>query len=816
MVNNNKSTAMMFTDIVGYSSMVSKDQEYALKLLDMHDRIVDPIINNHKGNIIKRIGDAIFAEFEDSESCINSAISIQNALSDRNKISKNKDLIVIRIGLHSGSVIRKDNDLFGHDVNLCSRIEAVATQGSIAASKDIIKELIDEKIYSRAMGYIKFKNIPQPKEIFKIYNNIEDYDDESSKELNENLVSNGVNIVDINTYEINNINSIGILYVKNLGEANDESLSYSITKNIIDDIEYVNELRATSFNDIISYKNSELGIDDIARKLEVDSILRGSILKKGDKINLSFDLLDLNEGKVLWKDSWTELSINNKKIRKSILDAILNSYSISMNNELLELYKTEMTLNSEALELFSMAQYSLEVIKSNEKLEDGKKQLESAMKLDGNFVELYSAHAFICNRLGMHEQAESSLQTGLSISQKKDYKIGESAIYNVFSIVKYAQGKYKDAKIYSEKALEIQVNYSNRLQEAKFRSNYASSLSALNLIDLSFEQSKVALKIKEDLEDFKSITTSYAVLANTYLAISNFSEAKIYALKALANSRKFGLNNLEFKILALIIDILNSCANYTEIEKYINLAKMKFDEFNEPFLFAKIDLAICHYSLYQRDYDGALDSIDKAIENFEMADNKQYLIIALIEKLKIQIELNQLNQIKNLSNKINNQLKKINDHPSKELFNIIKIFLDENKSLNDIENYEGEINNSFGLNKIYAFWYLSRIYYKLLNISKAKELHAEAKKLLNQYVNLNSDKSDVESSLTNNFFHFKIYEELDKNEISDSNLSSPKMVFLFCPMCGYENKKKFAFCPKCGQDLKPYCDKCGRGNIYEK
>ena len=42
------------------------------------------------------------------------------------------------------------------------------------------------------------------------------------------------------------------------------------------------------------------------------------------------------------------------------------------------------------------------------------------------------------------------------------------------------------------------------------------------------------------------------------------------------------------------------------------------------------------------------------------------------------------------------------------------------------------------------------------------------------------------------------------------------MVFLFCPMCGYENKKKFAFCPKCGQDLKPYCDKCGRGNIYEK
>ena len=830
MSENMKSTAMMFTDIVGYSSMISKDQKHALKLLEMHDKIVDPIIEQNKGKIIKKIGDAIFAEFADSSSCIQSAITIQNALFDRNKVSSKKDLITIRIGLHSGNVIRKDNDLFGHDVNLCSRIESVATHGSIAASYDIMQEVKGDDFYSREMGYIKFKNIPQPKEIFKIYNNIEDYDNESSKELNENLVSNGVNIIDIDNYEVNNINSIGILYVQNLGEESDESIAYSITNDIINDIEYVNELRANSFNDIILFKNSELGIDDIARKLEVDAVLRGSILKKGDKINLSFDLLDLNQGKALWKDSWTELSINNKKIRKSILDSILNSYSISMNDELLELYKTEMTLNTEALDLFSSAQYSLEIIKSNEKLEEGKKQLESAMKLDPNFVELYSAHAFICNSLGMFEQAENSLQTGLNIAQKKENKIGESAIYNVFSIVKYKQGKYKDAKLYSEQAIEIQVSYSNRLQEAKFRTNYASALSALRLTDLSFEQSKISLQIKEDLEEFKSITNSYAILANTYFTINNFSEAKIYAMKALANSRKFGLNNLEFKILALITDILNGCANYQEMFKYINLAKKKFTEFNEPFIFAKIDFNTCQYHLYERDFDNALYYIDQAIENFEMSENKIYLIGALIEKLKIQVELNQIDKFEKLTKKIDNQLKKINDHSQKELFNVIKLFINKEKKLSDLKIYEDTLNNSFTMDNIYSLWYLSRAYNKLSNNSKAEKLHGKAKKLLEKYVNLNTDKIDIASSLENNYFNVRILEDLNKKHIpeqqiinsrlenfekniSDKNIVTSKTVFLFCPMCGYENKNNYSYCPSCGLDLKPYCDNCGRGNI---
>ena len=52
--NISKST-IMFTDIVGYSAMVNKDQEHAMELLSMHDKIIEPIIKQNGGKIIKKI-----------------------------------------------------------------------------------------------------------------------------------------------------------------------------------------------------------------------------------------------------------------------------------------------------------------------------------------------------------------------------------------------------------------------------------------------------------------------------------------------------------------------------------------------------------------------------------------------------------------------------------------------------------------------------------------------------------------------------------------------------------------------------------------
>jgi len=815
--NIKTTSSIMFTDIVGYSSMISKDEKHALKLLTTHDKIIEPIIKNANGRINKKIGDAIFAEFNYSIDSVNTAINIQKQLYNRNSISNQEDKINIRIGLHSGEVIRKDDDLFGHDVNLCSRIESVAPKEGIAASSTILSDIKKDKIFSREMGYIKLKNIPEPQQIFKIYIDNKTYENDTSKKLHQSLLDNGINIVDIDTYEIKNTYSIGILYLNNLGLESDESLAYSITESLFSDLEYINEIRTPSFNDVLEFNDTNLGSDDIARKLEVDTILRGNILKKDENINLTFDLLDVNSGKVLWKNKWTEKIVNNKKIRRDIIQSITNQFGLVLPKELENEYSEEITLSGEALELYSKGSYALEILKSNEKLEKGKQHLEEAIDLDSNFVQAYSCHGFICHRLGLFETAEESLQAGLNIAKNKNDDAGKAAIYNVLSIVNNTQGKYKKAREYSEKALEIQIKLNNALKEAKLRTNYANVLNSLNLTDQAIEQNKIAIKIKEDLEEFKSISLSYAVLANTYYAKRDFSQAKEHAIKSLGISRKYGMSNIEGRVLVLLSDILMQCGNYEEMNKYLKDAEIILHSFNDPFLSGKLDFMKVQYFLSENDFDTAFEHLENSIENFKISENKPFIISALVEKVKIFLELNREKEASKLISKVEVQIKKLEHVPLLNVIKIIKSVINyKTINIKDLVSNK-ELAKDSEQDQIFSNWYLAKAHFLLGKKDKASFHHKVAKDLLDKLSKINSDSNDQKSFLNNIYFHKSIREaSLEIKKIPDKiylNKLSESNTFSFCPQCGYSNKQNFNFCPKCGQDLKPYCPSCERGTI---
>ena len=98
-------STIIFTDIVGYSTMVGKDEKLALSLLEEHNIIIFPIIDSYDGEIIKLIGDAIFARFSSPDNSLDAATKIQTILKERNSVSSDNQKITIRIGLHLGKVI---------------------------------------------------------------------------------------------------------------------------------------------------------------------------------------------------------------------------------------------------------------------------------------------------------------------------------------------------------------------------------------------------------------------------------------------------------------------------------------------------------------------------------------------------------------------------------------------------------------------------------------------------------------------------------------------------------------------------------------
>jgi class 3 adenylate cyclase len=121
---------IMFTDIVGYSRKAAEKQLIdTMTLLAVHDKMLMPIIEEHQGQLIKKIGDALMVKFDSPLAACRAAIEMQHRLIEFNRTSTEK--ILIRIGLNTGTVFAKGGDVFGDAVNLAARMEALAIPGWI-------------------------------------------------------------------------------------------------------------------------------------------------------------------------------------------------------------------------------------------------------------------------------------------------------------------------------------------------------------------------------------------------------------------------------------------------------------------------------------------------------------------------------------------------------------------------------------------------------------------------------------------------------------------------------------------------------------
>ena len=141
--------AIVFTDIVGFTNLSSKDEEGAYKLVVKQREILKPIVEKHEGEWLKEEGDGLLLSFPSSKQAVNCSIQIQTAV-------KNIDDLNLRIGIHQGDIIIEDKDVFGDDVNIASRIEPFAAPGGIAVSQKIQQDLSSNPEF-------EFKFIDKPK-----------------------------------------------------------------------------------------------------------------------------------------------------------------------------------------------------------------------------------------------------------------------------------------------------------------------------------------------------------------------------------------------------------------------------------------------------------------------------------------------------------------------------------------------------------------------------------------------------------------------------------------------------------------------------
>ena len=131
-----KLAAVIAADVVGYSRLVGEDELGTVSSLSalIEDQI-SPLIKRYNGRVVKLTGDGILAEFSSAVDAVLCAIVWQR------DIATPASSFQFRIGINLGDIIFKDGDIYGDDVNIAARLEALAEPGTIYISSSVHQNL---------------------------------------------------------------------------------------------------------------------------------------------------------------------------------------------------------------------------------------------------------------------------------------------------------------------------------------------------------------------------------------------------------------------------------------------------------------------------------------------------------------------------------------------------------------------------------------------------------------------------------------------------------------------------------------------------
>jgi len=128
--------AIMFTDMVGFTSLMQQDENQAKKIRDRHRKVLQQYIQEHDGTILQYFGDGTLSIFHSAIRAVDCAIKIQHELQEAPNIP-------LRIGIHSGDIVYDEEGVYGDGVNVASRIESLSVPGGILISERVFDDIED-------------------------------------------------------------------------------------------------------------------------------------------------------------------------------------------------------------------------------------------------------------------------------------------------------------------------------------------------------------------------------------------------------------------------------------------------------------------------------------------------------------------------------------------------------------------------------------------------------------------------------------------------------------------------------------------------
>ena len=301
--------AILAADVVGYSRLMGADEDGTHRQLKAHIReLVEPVVRAHVGRIVKTTGDGILAEFPSAVGAVACAVELQRGMVERNTAISEEQRMEFRIGVNLGDVIVENGDLFGDGVNIAARLEALAEPGGIYISGTVYDHVKSKlKLSYVDLGTRTLKNIAEPVRVFQVR-------------------LSGVPERPGHNDQFFDKPSLAVLPFDNLGGDTEVTLfADSLVEDIITGLSRIKSLLVIARNSTFTYKGRSVSVKEVARDLNVQYVMEGSVRRAGDKVRVTAQLIDASAGAHIWAERFDRVFVDPFVLQDELTSSIVAS-----------------------------------------------------------------------------------------------------------------------------------------------------------------------------------------------------------------------------------------------------------------------------------------------------------------------------------------------------------------------------------------------------------------------------------------------------------------------------------------------------------
>jgi TolB-like protein/class 3 adenylate cyclase/Tfp pilus assembly protein PilF len=408
-----KLAAILSADVVGYSRLMAEDEAGTVRTLTAYRQQVATLVQEHRGRVVDAPGDNLLAEFPTATDAVECAAEIQRVLRARNAPLPADRRMEFRIGVHLGEVRVEDERIYGDGVNIAARLEALAEPGGICVSAEVQRQVHQKlQLEYEDLGEQSVKNVPGPVHVFRVKLETEALPPEAPpRPVRRALMVAGLLVLlgaaalmgwrmfgdratELPAAALTTpIRSIAVLPLENLsGDPEQEYFADGMTEALIGDLAKISALRVISRTSVMRYKGSDKSLPEIARELNVEGIVEGTVMRAGDRVRITGQLIDARDDRHLWSGRYDGELSDVLALQSDVARSIADQVEIELTPDEESRLARDRTVDPAAHDLVLRAAYWVSQY-AEESLERGIRLYQEALRRDPGSVHAYSGLA---------------------------------------------------------------------------------------------------------------------------------------------------------------------------------------------------------------------------------------------------------------------------------------------------------------------------------------------------------------------------------------------------------------------------------------